>query len=97
MIKVRCYTDIVQNKKTHAIFYMSLLVCPSGLEPEPKASEAFMVSNSTTGTYGILNVTVISFFNFIKFRPELLFYMSIATAAKITFTIFYTIFAALSI
>ncbi len=27
------------------------LVCPSGLEPEPKASEAFMVSNSTTGTF----------------------------------------------
>ena len=26
------------------------LVCPPGLEPGPKASEAFMVSNSTTGT-----------------------------------------------
>ncbi len=25
------------------------MVRPSGLEPEPKASEAFMVSNSTTG------------------------------------------------
>ena len=28
-----------------------IMVCPSGLEPEPKASEAFMVSNSTTGTF----------------------------------------------
>lgn len=28
----------------------NVLVCPPGLEPGPKASEAFMVSNSTTGT-----------------------------------------------
>ena len=27
------------------------LVCPPGLEPGPGASEALMVSNSTTGTY----------------------------------------------
>ncbi len=30
---------------------LPFLVHPSGLEPEPKASEAFMVSNSTTGAY----------------------------------------------
>ena len=38
------------NKKR--IFQNSLffVVCPPGLEPGPKASEAFMVSNSTTGT-----------------------------------------------
>lgn len=31
---------------------IGFLVCPPGLEPGPKASEAFMVSNSTTGTNG---------------------------------------------
>lgn len=42
-------------KKTHAAepkyapFACVFMVRPSGLEPEPKASEAFMVSNSTTG------------------------------------------------
>lgn len=30
-------------------FSPRIMVHPSGLEPEPKASEAFMVSNSTTG------------------------------------------------
>ena len=30
---------------------LSHMVCPPGLEPGPKASEAFMVSNSTTGTF----------------------------------------------
>ena len=32
-------------------FYPTKMVHPSGFEPEPKASEAFMVSNSTTGAY----------------------------------------------
>ncbi len=31
--------------------YTPVMVHPSGLEPEPKASEAFMVSNSTTGAF----------------------------------------------
>ena len=30
-----------------------ILVCPPGLEPGPGASEALMVSNSTTGTFCI--------------------------------------------
>lgn len=46
---------------------MSLLVCPSGLEPEPKASEAFMVSNSTTGTFMKKNVPAKSFADKEKF------------------------------
>ena len=34
----------------YAPFACVLMVYPSGLEPEPSASEAEMVSNSTTGT-----------------------------------------------
>ena len=35
----------------------AFMVCPPGLEPGPKASEAFMVSNSTTGTRRRKNVS----------------------------------------
>ena len=43
----------IQCKKSTELHENSvlLLVCPPGLEPGPKASEAFMVSNSTTGTF----------------------------------------------
>ncbi len=34
----------------YAPFACAEMVYPSGLEPEPSASEAEMVSNSTTGT-----------------------------------------------
>ena len=37
------------------------LVCPPGLEPGPKASEAFMVSNSTTGTISFFYFTLFCF------------------------------------
>ena len=42
----------ISNKKErilkNSFFFM---VCPPGLEPGPGASEALMVSNSTTGTF----------------------------------------------
>ena len=37
------------------------MVCPPGLEPGPKASEAFMVSNSTTGTISFFYFTLFCF------------------------------------
>ena len=41
------------------------LVRPPGLEPGPKASEAFMVSNSTTGTRHIfISAYILLFFAF---------------------------------
>ena len=41
------FSPLFTNKKARKGLFR--LVHPSGLEPEPKASEAFMVSNSTTG------------------------------------------------
>ena len=52
-------------------------MCPPGLEPGPKASEAFMVSNSTTGTISFFDYAII-FSNFRKnfLRKENLSYFS---------------------
>lgn len=43
------------------------MVCPPGLEPGPGASEALMVSNSTTGTLFFVNFILLSYFTLFCF------------------------------
>ena len=48
-------------KRPREVSRRRFLVCPPGLEPGPKASEAFMVSNSTTGTISFFYFTLFCF------------------------------------
>ena len=45
-----CFVGKQKNKRPYQCTCVRFLVCPPGLEPGPGASEALMVSNSTTGT-----------------------------------------------
>lgn len=50
MIPLFCIEKDTRGGVLYAPFACAEMVYPSGLEPEPSASEAEMVSNSTTGT-----------------------------------------------